>query len=653
MSGSKILSYADSVISNFNTTLSEFGGNILGKGNLTIKGDTELEGVSKFKATGSTGLVVDTADSIASTSYKLPVNAVPLYDSANPSRKFFMKATPAVSPGQVDLEWDSFDAAGVQIEDVNGIDISNPAVGNLVYVSDVRTVSGQVIPTISMNKEDSYKIIEEQDILTGSLVRNDDEMLITTNQLSGSGKSLAKIYVKDLIQSVQILATDIQVIGYANNKVVTQDKLIRIEVDSDGLGSIVTSTFSPDGFVSEKPITGESFRWKMSSSYVDVIGTELDASSKKLGYNFVRGAKTLALQFDESQDMSLQSHKLSFGGGSANLTLDANSFILFDAEGAFLKNKGFITVDEGIGLQFSNTFTCSFDTVLDQNVGKGGDVEFTSLINVNSTSLANTVIGDRTGTMPWLEAKPYTDPDDSLDKFNFYSTSSVLYLVPGFEAKLSGGKEFKADSTKLSYNGRIECPGAVLDTAGSSIFSNLDLGSNDLTSFNVTADSSSGTVAGKYFTGGDLNLDNQAICKIVYIQDSASTTTITLDGASGGGFFDGVITADVVTADSNLYLGTTPITSSSLILKENVNSLENSMDTIMKMKPVSYTRKNRKTNHKEIGFIAEDMEKVLPDIVAPYNENKGIRYTEIIPVLVSALQEQQKKIELLESKISK
>ena len=55
----------------------------------------------------------------------------------------------------------------------------------------------------------------------------------------------------------------------------------------------------------------------------------------------------------------------------------------------------------------------------------------------------------------------------------------------------------------------------------------------------------------------------------------------------------------------------------------------------MNMKPVSYNRKTKTTEDREIGFIAEEMEKVLPTIVSPYKENKGIRYTEIIPVLVS------------------
>ena len=99
--------------------------------------------------------------------------------------------------------------------------------------------------------------------------------------------------------------------------------------------------------------------------------------------------------------------------------------------------------------------------------------------------------------------------------------------------------------------------------------------------------------------------------------------------------------------------GSVSVTSSSLAYKENISSFNNGLETVMNMKPVSYNRKTKTIKDREIGFIAEDMEKVLPEVVSPYRDQKGIRYSEIIPVLVSALQEQQEKINELEKKLSK
>ena len=70
----------------------------------------------------------------------------------------------------------------------------------------------------------------------------------------------------------------------------------------------------------------------------------------------------------------------------------------------------------------------------------------------------------------------------------------------------------------------------------------------------------------------------------------------------------------------------------------------------MNMNPVSFDRKNTLSKN-EIGFIAEEMETILPNIVRTGHGVKGIQYDQIIPVLVSAIQQQQKKIDELENKI--
>jgi len=53
------------------------------------------------------------------------------------------------------------------------------------------------------------------------------------------------------------------------------------------------------------------------------------------------------------------------------------------------------------------------------------------------------------------------------------------------------------------------------------------------------------------------------------------------------------------------------------------------------------------------GVIAQEIEKVLPEIVntAP-DGTKSVAYTEIIPVLIEAIKEQQKEIEQLKKIIS-
>lgn len=100
----------------------------------------------------------------------------------------------------------------------------------------------------------------------------------------------------------------------------------------------------------------------------------------------------------------------------------------------------------------------------------------------------------------------------------------------------------------------------------------------------------------------------------------------------------------------NITSGGQAVATSSLQLKTNINEFENGLSYIMNMNPVTYNRVNSADT--ELGFIAEEMENVLPSVVKNIADIKGISYTQIIPVLVSALKEQQLKINEIESRIN-
>ena len=93
---------------------------------------------------------------------------------------------------------------------------------------------------------------------------------------------------------------------------------------------------------------------------------------------------------------------------------------------------------------------------------------------------------------------------------------------------------------------------------------------------------------------------------------------------------------------------------SSIRFKENVEPLGSAVETISKLKGVSYNWID--TGKKDFGFIAEEVGKVLPEIVEwsqdPEYANT-MDYTRIISFLVEAVKEQQKKIDVLAEKLDK
>lgn len=85
--------------------------------------------------------------------------------------------------------------------------------------------------------------------------------------------------------------------------------------------------------------------------------------------------------------------------------------------------------------------------------------------------------------------------------------------------------------------------------------------------------------------------------------------------------------------------------------KTNVQPLPNALDTILNLRGVSFEWKDTKRRKgRQIGFIAQEVEKVLPEIVSTCEDGyKGVGYQNVVPVLVEAMKQQQKQIDELKA----
>jgi hypothetical protein len=82
--------------------------------------------------------------------------------------------------------------------------------------------------------------------------------------------------------------------------------------------------------------------------------------------------------------------------------------------------------------------------------------------------------------------------------------------------------------------------------------------------------------------------------------------------------------------------------------KENVSALPYGLDEVIALRPVSFTWIQRPDEGLHYGLIAQEVREVLPDIVSGdggENGTLGMNYSELVPVLVKAVQEQQKEID--------
>jgi hypothetical protein len=81
-------------------------------------------------------------------------------------------------------------------------------------------------------------------------------------------------------------------------------------------------------------------------------------------------------------------------------------------------------------------------------------------------------------------------------------------------------------------------------------------------------------------------------------------------------------------------------------LKENVQSLSNSIDVLNQINPVSFNWKD--SGKKSFGVIAQELEQVLPELIETSPEGiKSVSYTQLIAFLIDAVKTQQIEIEKL------
>ncbi|VAV86344.1 Phage tail fibers, partial [hydrothermal vent metagenome] len=87
-------------------------------------------------------------------------------------------------------------------------------------------------------------------------------------------------------------------------------------------------------------------------------------------------------------------------------------------------------------------------------------------------------------------------------------------------------------------------------------------------------------------------------------------------------------------------------------MKKEINNITYGLNTVMKLRPVSYKWKkgNQDLN---LGLIAQEVQKLIPEVIDVGDDKDkilGMKYTELIPVLIKAIQEQQKIIEQQKNK---
>ena len=102
-------------------------------------------------------------------------------------------------------------------------------------------------------------------------------------------------------------------------------------------------------------------------------------------------------------------------------------------------------------------------------------------------------------------------------------------------------------------------------------------------------------------------------------------------------------------ATTGLVKATSFVTYSDERIKTNIKPINGAIDKVKSMQGVTYNLKSGGSS--EIGLLAQEVIKIIPEIVDSRSDILGIDYSRLAPILIEAIKDQQKQIDTLKRKI--
>lgn len=146
------------------------------------------------------------------------------------------------------------------------------------------------------------------------------------------------------------------------------------------------------------------------------------------------------------------------------------------------------------------------------------------------------------------------------------------------------------------------------------------------------------------------NANNKAKSSLLYVLDDGkvgvnkATPTVELD-VVGSVYTTGTIySVGAITTQGDL----TAFQTSDIRLKTNVEVIPNALEKLLKLDGILHnwdTNEFPDRTERDVGVIAQQVEEVLPEIVVTRkNGHKAVRYEKLIPLIIEAIKELNKKV---------
>ena len=234
----------------------------------------------------------------------------------------------------------------------------------------------------------------------------------------------------------------------------------------------------------------------------------------------------------------------------------------------------------------------------------GSSAKFTGTVSASLGQFKDILISDTSPFLDFVDTNSFTDPSDRF-RIRANINAGLIQWYDGGTSTATDIMTFNQDLSVSVGTTSVSANGVTIEKTGNHLFLRA-----------TTAP------AGEYW-----NFDIDANNRLNVINDN-----------SVGVYIDDAATSWTGTSDERL---------------KNINyELTGSLSNLQDLRAVNYSWVSGSVDKNFYGLIAQDVEEHYPDMISDDKDGyKGIRYTEMIPVLVSAIKEQQSIIDDLKSRI--
>ncbi len=222
--------------------------------------------------------------------------------------------------------------------------------------------------------------------------------------------------------------------------------------------------------------------------------------------------------------------------------------------------------------------------------------------------------------------------------------------APGFQLHV------KSDSTPyMVYGEHLSTATNVAGIAGSSS-NGLGVLGTSITKIGVQGSvfSDSGVGVSGVSTGRGTGVSGYSPSGVAVNGDSVDSYGVSGHSSNSFGVYGSSSNSYAGYFFGRVYVTGTLTQNSDIRLKQGVANLGYGLKHVLQLRPVTWTWKQRPDDRLQFGLIAQEVETVLPELVTTEKDaeqTKGINYIGLMPVVIKAIQEQQKEFEQKEAAI--